>query len=858
MKQIYRNLSVIVLIMIAFALNISCKRTLENKFQIMNLDKGWEFRKVGDSAWYPAQVPGTAHTDLLANGLIEDPYFRDNENKLQWISRETWQYRLVFDLPQDFLKKYNQIIRFDGLDTYSEVRLNGSEPLKTDNMFRTWVLPAEKLLKEKNNVLEITFFPSIEQDSIKASKVGYQLPDIRAYSRKAPYQYGWDWGPRFVTCGIWRPVTLEGCDRVRLENWQVVQKSVSESKAELEFVFTIFSSGNEENFDQPFDFELNINHDSFSKKITKSFTLFNQHEGQIKIPVTIDNPALWWCNGLGKPILYNFELKVFQQNQLYIQKEGHVGIRSIELVREDDATGQSFYFKINGIPVFAKGANYIPQDNFIPRVTFERSENLIKTAAEANMNMLRIWGGGTYESDEFYDLCDRSGIMIWQDFVFACNMYPGDQAFLENVSHEAVDNITRLRNHPSLVLWCGNNEIDEGWHNWGWQKSLGYSKEDSTEVWQSYEQIFHKILPETISRLDPGRPYHPSSPTIGWGHDESRRIGDSHYWGVWWGEEPFEIYRERVGRFMSEYGFQGMPPMQTIEKYTLPEDRKIGSPVMEVHQKHPKGTYLINTYMERDFQVPSNFEDYVYISQLVQAEGIRTALEAHRRGMPHCMGTLYWQLNDCWPVTSWSSVDYYGNWKALHYFAKKAFEKTILSPIIEKDTLRVYLISDEMKDFEAKVKMNLIDFEGKSLWNDQISIKNTPGYSQVIFNIAIKDLLENADPQKVVFVVELNNNEAFSTRNFLYFDKPKNLALPLAEPEIVAKKVEKGYELTLTSAKLIKNLYLLYPGIDGHFGDNFIDLLPGEKKTVLFETSSIMPENKTKPGFRTLNQIKGF
>ena len=858
MKKLYRNLSVILLIMTVFAINISCKRNLENKFQIMNLDNGWEFRKLGDSNWYPAQVPGTVHTDLLTNGLIEDPYYRDNENKMQWISHETWQYRLNFDLSEDFLNKYHHLIKFEGLDTYSEVQLNGSTLAKTDNMFRTWILSTGKLLKKKNNVLEITFFPSIKQDSIKASKVGYLLPDIRAYSRKAPYQYGWDWGPRLVTCGIWRPVTLECWDGTQLENWQLVQKSVSQEKAELEFIFNIYSSGTDENFVYPFDLELNLTHDNFSKTIDKSISLQNQQENQIKIPVTIDKPALWWCNGMGKPNLYGLEIKITQKNNIYVQQKGHFGIRTIELVRDDDSIGQSFYFKINGIPVFTKGANYIPQDNFIPRLTPEKQERLIKTAADANMNMLRIWGGGTYESNEFYDLCDKYGIMVWQDFMFACNMYPGDEAFLKNVNHEAEDNIIRLRNHPSLALWCGNNEIDEGWHNWGWQKSLGYSKEDSIEIWQSYQNIFHKILPETISRLDADRPYHPSSPTIGWGHEESRLIGDSHYWGVWWGEEPFEIYRERVGRFMSEYGFQGMPPMQTIEKFTLPEDRKIGSPVMEVHQKHPRGTFLINTYMERDFPVPPNFEDYIYVSQLVQAEGINTALEAHRRGMPHCMGTLYWQLNDCWPVTSWSSVDYYGNWKALHYFAKRAFEKTILSTVIEKDTVLVYLISDEWKDFDAKLTMKLIDFEGIKLWDKQIVVKNKPGFSQVIFKITVKELLKKADARKVVFVTELSDNEGIITRNQLYFDKPKNLDLPVVEPEIAIEKVDTGYELTLSSSKLIKNLYLEYPGIEGHFSDNFFDLLPGEKKAVFFETSAIIPENKSKPAFKLLNQLMRF
>ena len=855
MNLISRKASSLALVFIVLALFlVSCAKKSEHIAQIINLNQGWEFRKVGDTAWHPAQVPGTVHTDLLANQLIDDPYYRDNENKLQWISRETWEYHLKFDLPETFLKGQNRTLKFNGLDTYAEVTLNGKKVLDADNMFRTWTLDAGKLLKEKENELKITFLPAIVQDSIKASEVNYKLPDIRGYSRKAPYQYGWDWGPRFVTCGIWRPVTIECWDEMKLDNYQIIQKDVTSEKANLEFNFNVLWSDKTERTDTPVTIQLKITKDNFTTTIRETSTL-KTGQKEVKIPVTISNPDLWWCNGLGKPNLYKFELTVFSRSKNLIQTRGRFGIRTIELVRENDATGQSFYFKLNGKPVFAKGANYIPQDNFIPRITDERYEKTIKNAVEANMNMLRIWGGGTYESDLFYDLCDENGIMVWQDFIFACNMYPGDSAFLDNVRQEAQDNILRLRNHPSLAVWCGNNEIDEGWHNWGWQKSLGYSIQDSTEVWESYQNIFQKILPQTILELDPTRPYHPSSPTIGWGHEESRRNGDSHYWGVWWGEEPFEIYRERVGRFMSEYGFQGMPQLATIEKYTLPDDRKIGSPVMEVHQKHPKGTYLINTYMKRDYPVPSNFEDYVYVSQLVQAEGIRTALEAHRRGMPHCMGTLYWQLNDCWPVTSWSSLDYFGNWKALHYFAKEAYAKTIVSPVIKNDSLFVYLISDSWQDFEATVKMKLMDFEGKTIWEDQVFAKNDVGKSSIVFKSSVKNLTKNSDPRKLVFVAEFSVPEKENGRCLLYFDKPKNLLLPDATPEVKVQKNEKGYMIRLSSKVLVKNVYLEYPGIEGHFSLNFFDLLPGESKEVLFETMITIPDDNLKPGIRSLNKI---
>jgi beta-mannosidase len=809
-----------------------CAETTKQDFTEKKLTTNWQFKNLNESNWLLATVPGTVHTDLLNAGIIEDPFYRDNEEKLQWIENETWVYRTSFDLDEQFLDKQNLQLVFDGLDTYAEVKLNGQHLLNTDNMFREWTTDIKPFAKAKNNLLEIIFTPAVLEDSIKDSKVNYRLPDVRGYSRKAPYQYGWDWGPRFVTCGIWRPVKIEGWDGLKIENIQIVQKVVNDKKAEIDFVVNIET--NPDRVLNPVRVEVEIKFQDSSIIIQQSN--FNPNQGKIHIPISVDNPKLWWCKGLGDPNLYKFKIRLFSENQLLDEQTGHFGIREIELVRQKDSTGESFYFKLNGQPVFLKGANYIPMDNFTPRVAKEDYLKLIKSAVDANMNMLRVWGGGIYEEDVFYDLCDEKGILVWQDFMFACNMYPGDAAFLENVKQEAEDNIIRLRNHPSIALWCGNNEVDEGWHNWGWQESLGYSDEDSTEVWNNYKAVFHQILPEAIQKLDPSRAYHPSSPTIGWGHEESRQIGDSHYWGVWWGEEPFEIYKQRVGRFMSEYGFQGMPEISTIETFTLPEDRAIGSAIMQAHQKHPRGTELIRTYMERDYKIPDDFEDYVYTSQLLQAEGIRTALEAHRRAMPHCMGTLYWQLNDCWPVTSWASLDYYGNWKALHYFAKDAFAETLISPVIEDDELKVYVIFDKTEGAPATLALKLIDFEGNILWNlnDEITIKGLA--SEVAFSISLSKLLKNHNPSNVVFVAEILSGNEQICRNLLYFEKVKDLQLPKVEPELSIEKVGEGYKLTITSENLIKNLYLEMPGLKGRFDKNFFDVLPGESVVVFYQT----------------------
>ena len=823
-----------------------CTESTKPDFTEKKLSTNWQFKNQNESNWLPAVVPGTVHTDMLAAGIIEDPFYRNNEENLQWIENETWVYKTEFDLDAELFDKQNLHMVFDGLDTYAEVKLNGQHLLSVDNMFRMWTANIKPFAKAKNNLLEIIFTPAVTEDSIKDAKMNYRLPDVRAYSRKAPYQYGWDWGPRFVTCGIWRPVKIEGWDEAKIDNYQIIQKEVSERKAEIDFVVNI--EADPDRIQNPVRIELEIKFKGNS--IVTQQIEFSPDRDKILVPLSIDKPKLWCCNGLGEPNLYDFELKIISDNTIIDQKCGHFGIREIELVREKDATGESFYFKLNGQPVFMKGANYIPMDNFTPRLADDDYRQLINSVVDANMNMLRAWGGGIYEEDIFYDLCDENGILVWQDFMFACNMYPGNQAFLENIKQEAEDNIIRLRNHPSIALWCGNNEVDEGWHNWGWQKSLGYSKEDSIEVWNNYKAVFHQILPEAIQKFDPARAYHSSSPTIGWGHEESRQIGDSHYWGVWWGEEPFEIYEQRVGRFMSEYGFQGIPELSSIETFTLPEDRLIGSDVMQQHQKHPRGTELIQTYMERDYNVPDDFEDYIYISQLLQAEGIRTALEAHRRAMPHCMGTLYWQLNDCWPVTSWASLDYYGKWKALHYFARDAFAETLISPVIEGDELKVYVVSDKTKDYGAKLEMMLIDFEGNELWSIEKEITVNAQTSEVVFAIPSANLLKNHAPGKVVFVAKIFSEDKPVCQNLYYFKKAKALNLPKTRPEISTEKVVDGYKLTITSEKLIKNLFLEMPGIEGRFDENFFDILPKVSVVVIYHTKEQVE------GFEDLIKLK--
>ncbi|MEP6930909.1 MAG: sugar-binding domain-containing protein, partial [Flavobacterium sp.] len=440
--------------------------------QKIDLKDNWNYREEKTQKWYPATVPGEIHTDLVKNKSIPDPFYRDNEKKVEWVERKNWEYKTTFQVSAATLKKKNTELVFDGLDTYATIYLNNQLVLKADNMFRQWRADVKKTLKSGNNDLVIVFQSAQNVvDSLAKKDLPFIIPDnSRAYVRKAQYHFGWDWGPKFTTCGIWKTPRLEAYDK---------------------------------------------------------------KEGE-------------------KPYVLN---------------------RKIELVQQPDSLGKSFYFKIDGKPVYMKGANYIPSDAFLSRTTKKEYEKIIALAKDANMNMLRVWGGGVYEDDYFYDLCDKYGINVWQDFMFAGTMVPGDKAFFDNVKEEVKYQVKRLRHHPSIVLWCGNNEADEAFKNWGWQKSMKMSKQDSTRLWHDYVRLFQDSIPKWVKELDTKRPYISSSPLFHWSKKESITQGDSHYWGTWWGLEDIEVTRKKTGRFVSEYGMQAMPNYSSIEKFTLPEDR---------------------------------------------------------------------------------------------------------------------------------------------------------------------------------------------------------------------------------------------------------------------------------------------
>ncbi len=852
---------------IFFLVGLITFQTMVNAQSLMirkPVDSGWQFRQAGTFEWMPATVPGTIHTDLIAAGKIEDPYYRLNERSTQWIDKVNWEYRTTFSVSTSDLDKQNIRLVFEGLDTYASVYLNGKLVINADNMFITWKHDIKKFLKLGDNELRIYFTSPLIQGLEKQETFGFQLPAINdqsetgglgpnkvsVFTRKAGYHFGWDWGPRLVTSGIWRPVYFEAWEDARISSLHIIQKKLDKKSAYL-FAEVGVDAANAGNL----TLTLLVN----GTKITSASINVVKGVSVQKAGFKIDNPEIWWPNGLGEHPLYNITAELSSTGKLIDSKSETIGLRTIKLVRKPDATGdgESFYFEVNGRPVFAKGANYIPNDVFLPRVKPETYKFIVKSAADANMNMLRVWGGGVYENDLFYELCDKYGIMVWQDFMFACSMYPGDKEFLNSIRCEAEDNVKRLRNHACIAIWCGNNEIETAWaqghEDWGWGWKKLYNPQQRETIWNAYDTIFHHILPAVVSANTDHQPYWQSSPSAGMGKlaGYKNNSGDMHYWGVWHGQHPFSDFRKYRARFMSEYGFQSFPEFNSVKKYTLPQDWNIESEVMASHQRSGIGNLRIKEYMEKDYIIPTDFEQFLYVGQLLQAEAIKMALLTHRRDMPYCMGSLYWQINDCWPVASWSGIDYYGKWKALHYFVREACKNQAINLVADDNKLTISGISDLIEKTPAVLELNLVDFNGKSYWSKLVKVTLPSNGSSVIFSIDLKDLPIGGLESEIVLSALLMKGKTEIDRQFFYFAKPAKLNLP--EPGIKTNISSKGgaFEVEITSEKLCKNLMLISDNINVQFSDNFFDMLPGETRLVTCP-ATIGLDDFIK-GFRTLN-----
>ena len=829
------------------------------------VSSGWQFRQKDSGDWLPATVPGTVHTDLLANGRIEDPFYRMNELGLQWIDKKDWEYRTEFSVDDELIGKKNQYLVFQGLDTYADVYLNGECIGSVDNMFRTWKFDVSGKLKVGDNELRVVLASPTARGLEEMKRYGLRLPAdndqserggmgqdrVSVYTRKAPYHYGWDWGPRLVTSGIWRPVIIEAWSGMKVEDVYIKQTEVTRELATLSADIRVKADVGQE-------VEIEITSDG--KVLASGKKSLERGENNVSVPFEVESPRLWWSNGLGEQNLYSFKVRVTGVEGVIAEKEVTTGLRSLKLVRKKDQWGESFGFELNGVPVFAKGANIIPNDVFLPRANREVYEKMVFDAANANMNMLRVWGGGIYEDDVFFELCDKYGIMVWHDFMFACAMYPGNKEFLDNVREEAIDNVVRMRNHPCIALWCGNNENALAWRHgspggWGWKQQ--FTKEQQDTVFKAYYDVFHDLLPRVVSEYMPGCDYWPSSPMAGpeptqHGLDGTTS-GDQHYWGVWHGFRPLESYDEVTTRFCSEYGFQSFPEMSTIRTYALPEDYDINSDVMKSHQRSYIGNGRISDYMKMYYRVPTDFEQFIYMTHVLQGLSTKMAIEAHRRNRPYCMGSLVWQLNDCWPVASWSTTDYYHKWKAAHYVMRDCFKEIIVAPKWRNDSMLVYVVSDRLQPVEAELSVDVMDFSGKIIYSEKSNVEIPANTSTVLTGMKRSFLLRGASGKDVFAVVRLTAGGKNVDEKNVYFEYHKDLNLP-QEPElsILAREEGKQKYILVTADKLACNVLFVLPDSTAFFSDNYIDILPGQTYKINVKTDIPLAEIERRIQYRYL------
>ncbi|MBL8134966.1 MAG: glycoside hydrolase family 2 protein [Anaerolineae bacterium] len=776
-----------------------------------------------------AQVPGCVHTDLLDAGRIPDPYFRDNETRLQWISAVDWLYERRFEVTPDLLRHERVLLRCHGLDTIAALSLNGVEIARTDNMYRTWEFDVKAHLRAGENTIRVHFsapVPYVEQmDAERGAMPGWVQPmriNSGGWIRKEPCNFGWDWGPVLVTSGIWRDIEIIAFDAARLCDVRVEQFHSDSGRV------TLTVSGGVEAF-QPAALHAEVRVSLGGQPVAEAAAPVG--EGRFSADLTIASPRLWWTNGLGDQPLYDVAVTLSDGAPIDVWA-GRVGLRLLKLERHLDEWGESFSFSINGAPFFAKGANWIPADPFAARVSPALYRRLLDDARRANMNMLRVWGGGIYESDLFYDLCDEYGIAVWQDFMFACGVYPSyDAAFMANVRSEAEDNVRRLRHHACLALWCGNNEIEQGMGGSGWKETIS---------WEVYGALFDKLLPEVVAALDPHRPYWPSSAHSPHGDREDHmnpKWGDSHLWSVWHGRQPFEWYHTRTDRFVSEFGFQSFPPPKTIDSFTLPEDRNITSYVMEHHQRSAIGNSAIVDYLLSWFRLPSSFESLVWLSQILQGLAMQYAVEGWRRNMPQSMGALYWQLNDCWPGPTWSGIDYRGNWKALHSMARRFFAPLLISGVEDASagSFDIHITSDHLSPVDGVARWRILTPAGDLLGTGVQPVTIKPLSSEKVASVDVADLLREHTPRGVLVLLELGVGGETVSENLVLFSRPKHIALvkPTLTPTFYA--ADGGLKVALQTDQPALFVWLEMDGVDARFSDNFFHLMPGQTKIITLE-----------------------
>ncbi|HTV39657.1 MAG TPA: glycoside hydrolase family 2 protein [Candidatus Sulfotelmatobacter sp.] len=779
----------------------------------LNLGGAWQVSQAGKEEWIPATVPGCVHTDLLAAGKIPDPFYRDNEKVVQWVTESDWIFRREFDVPAEVLQNDSVLLRCEGLDTAATIKINDREIGRADNMFRLWEFDVKSVLRAGGNKIEITFGSPLAYIKRHEDSAPNNWVKGRAWIRKEPCSFNWDWGPDLASCGIWKAITLETFNQARIADVLVLQQ-LSPDVATLDIRINLDMAGSPA---KSLQCRLDVVHEG--KSVSKQTTAISDGGGNTQIE--IKHPKFWWPAGMGKQPLYEIRVELLGDGGNPLDSlTKRIGLRELKAVLPQG--DNPLHFEVNGVPFFSKGANWIPCDSFTSRITPEILRRYVADAAAVNINTLRFWGGGYYEDDAMFDACDELGICVWLDCKFACSAYPAfDDRFMDNVRHELSDNLRRLRHHPCIAVWCGNNEIGllneaENWR-------------DNTMSVSDYDKLFKDLIGQQVQELVPQANYVSGSPDC----------GDTHYWAVWHGDKTFDAYRTLTG-FMSEFGYQSFPELKTISSFTNETDRvSVVTPVMRWHQRSGVGDIEGNQEMLNMIlhylNAPKDFETTLWLSQILQGYGIKIGAEYWRQTMPRSMGCVFWQYNDIWPGMSWSSVDYFGRWKALHYLARKFYSPILVSGLENPrdGTIDIYVTNDFLEPHHGELSWKTTDLAGKVLAGGSFNAQIPSRESLKVRTLALKDQINQLGLSGFLTWLELRTGGKTVSENLVLFGLPKEYKL--ADPALAAEvhEVDDGFMVTVRSKNPALWVWLGLQNSDASYSDNFVHLLPGAPRRIL-------------------------
>lgn len=779
------------------------------------------------------QIPGTVLSGLLAAGKIKDPFYRTNEDATRALFWKDYVFTRTFDVDEELLAQQHIVLVCEGLDTLAEISINGTFLAKTDNMHRTWKFQAKKLLHPGKNEIQIVFrsvLRFIEDYPYEAHKKINYIPcgsmKGNQLLRKAHSMFGWDWGPQTIDAGIFRDIYLQGYSHARIEDIRIHQQHAKNVSVQTSITLSESVPGQK--------LCVELSEDGADKPLQTKLCKTNA-DGVAAVDFVIENPKLWWPNDYGDQPLYIVRTTLLYEDGTSLESiTRRIGLRTLTISQEKDEWGNEFAFCVNGVKIFTRGGNYIPDDCLYTRITEKKLDYILESCRRAHFNCVRVWGGGYYPSDAFYDLCDEKGLIVWQDLMYACNVYDVTDAFAENCRQETYDNVRRLRHHASLGLWCGNNEIESAWDHWGdFQKETPYLRAD-------YIRLFEEVLPKAVQEADGETFYWHSSPSSGGCFDnpDDANRGDTHYWDVWHGQKPFTDYRKYFFRFCSEFGFQSFPCAKTVNSFTLEDDRNIFSRVMESHQKNDAANGKMLYYLSENLRYPKDLTHLLYASQVLQGMAIKYGVDHWRRNRGRCMGTFYWQINDDWPAPSWSSIDYFGRWKALHYMAQKFYAPHAVSMTLEDHRCHVYFSNESFETTEYSLTLSIRDLSGNVLETYETK-GNSPAFSAI--ETAVVDICSWEDQKDDIFleaVIHTKDQKVLKDVETLVPYKYLNLKNPVISTE--AEETNDAFILHISSDCFAPFVALDFDDADVIFSDNFFHLTDKTVQDIIVKKEDIL------------------